>query len=175
VSRPVAPKAARPAAPGARRIGAWLVRVRRGALAAGLLLLPACYATRLTTTSRIAPGERVAIDVNDQGRAALGERIGPEIRRLGGTYLGESNGEIELRVMDVTDLNGSRTTWSGESIKLRREHVKDMYERRFSRARTAVVVGVVAAGLVAFIATRGLFGFGPGGPGDDGGGGGNQQ
>lgn len=173
IARAVARAVARPARRGGPSGPYRRPLVRGAVLALNLLVLSACYTTRLTTAPRLAPGDRVALDVNDQGRTALGDRIGPEIRRLGGTFVGESNGEVELRVTDVTDLNGTRTAWSGETIRLRREHVRDLYARRFSRARTAIAVGVVAAGLVAFIATRGLFGLG-GNERGDGGGDGNQ-
>lgn len=153
---------------------------RRGAVVAAALLallaLPACYVVAPTTATRLAPGARMAVDVNDQGRTALGERIGPEIRRLGGMFVGESDGELELRVTDVTDLSGTRTTWSGEPIKLRREYVKDMYERKFSRGRTAIAAGAAVAAVIAFIASRSLFGLGgdEGGAGGDGNGGAQQ-
>jgi len=166
-----------PAAPTVRsRRSRRAYALRGGLLAAALLALPACYTVAPTATSRLTPGVRMTVDVSDQGRVALRERVGPEIRRLGGTYVGESNGEIEMRVTDVTDLNGTRTNWSGETIRLTGEQVKDLYERKFSRGRTAVAVGLVTAGLVAWIASRGLFGFGgdEGGVGGDGSGQGQQ-
>jgi hypothetical protein len=55
-------------------------------------------------------------------------------------------------------------------VTLRREHYQSMRERQLSRGRTFMLAGSLSAGVVAFVATRSLFGFGagndnpPGGP-----------
>lgn len=146
----------------------------------GLLLLPlllcaaGCYAY-VPVPSPVPTGTRVAIDLNDEGRAGLRGMIGPAIARLEGPLVHNSDTAFLLNVWETRGLNGQLNRWSGETVSLRREYVQRITERRFSRSRTTFAVLMSAAGVLAFILTRDLLGFGggdvsnvpPGGGGDD--------
>jgi hypothetical protein len=139
-----------------------------------LLGVAACY-KYTPVPSPIPVGTRVAVELNDQGRADLRGVIGPAISRLEGSLLHNSDTAFVLNVMETRGLSGQLNRWSGETVSLRREYVQQVTERRFSRSRTTVAALVSAAGVLAFIITRNLLGFGgedvsnvpPGGNGND--------
>lgn len=139
-----------------------------------LLCAAGCYAY-VAVPSPIPTGTRVAVDLNDQGRADLHGMIGPAIARLEGPLVHNSDTAFVLNVLETRGLSGQLNRWSGETVSLRREYVQRITERRFSRSRTTVAVLVSAAGVLAFILTRDLLGFGggdvsnvpPGGGGDN--------
>ena len=110
---------------------------RIAVLAVGALGLVGCYTLQPTSGATPPVGKDVAFDVNDAGRFALGASLGPEIAQIQGRLLEQENGEYVVAVSGVRQLRGGEQTWSGEKVRIKREHVNSTYERRFSRARTA--------------------------------------
>jgi hypothetical protein len=139
------------------------------------LLLAGCYTyTPLHTIPE--PGVQVALDLNDRGRVAMADSIGPEIARVEGTLVSKTDSLWVLRMNGTEGIRGGHVKWSGEQIGFRPDHVRSISERKFSKQRTALVAGSAAAAVVAFVASRDLFGFGGGDndrrdPGGGGGGG----
>ncbi len=139
-----------------------------------LLCAAGCY-WYVPVPSPVPVGTRVAVDLNDQGRAELRGMIGAEIARVEGPLVHNSDTAYVLNVLETRGTAGQQTRWNGETVSLRREYVRQITERRFSRSRTAVGVLAGAAGVLAFILTRELLGLGggdvsnvpPGGGGDD--------
>lgn len=130
-------------------------RIRVVAAATMGLALVGCYTLQPTGGARPAVGSEVAFDVNDAGRFALGGALGPEIARVHGRLLEQADSEYVLAVSGIQHLRGGEQAWSGETVRIKREHVNSTYTRKFSRGRT-VALGAVGVGLVAFLVTRSL-------------------
>jgi len=137
-------------------------------------VLAACYTYTPLPTLAPTPQASVALTLSDQGRVGAGPTMGAGVARVEGALIGSTDSDFTLRVAAITDLRGRQTRWSGETVTLQRAWVGNAYKRRFSRSRTYVLVGALAAGFVSFAVTRHWFG---GGPLTDnpGGGGGSQQ
>ena len=118
-----------------------------------------CYSLVPVGGASPAPGTRIALDVNDAGRAALGGAIGPEVDRVEGQLIEQTGGEYLLGVTSVSLLRGGTQTWKGERVVVKPEFVSNVYERRFDVARTGLAAAAVTAG-VAFIVTQDLLGGG---------------
>jgi len=131
----------------------------RLSLAACLLSGTGCYTLQSTQTAP-SPGTVMAFDVNDAGRVALGGTIGPEIGQVEGRLLSQENGEYVLAVSTVRMLRGGEQVWSGERVRINREHVGNTYVRRFDKGRTIALGAVVVGGVAAIIASRDLIGLG---------------
>jgi hypothetical protein len=100
--------------------------------------------------------------LNDQGRADLRAVIGSEIARVEGSLVHNSDTAYVLNVLATRGMSGHLSRWSGEMVSVRREYVRQITERRFSRSRTTVAVVAGTAGVLAFILTRKLLGLGGG-------------
>jgi hypothetical protein len=139
-----------------------------------LLCAAGCY-SYVAVPSPVPVGTHVAVDLNDRGRADLGGLIGAEIGRVEGALVHNSDTAFVVNVRETRSMRGQQTRWGGETVSLRREYVRQITERRFSRSRTTVGVLAGAAGVLAFILSRELLGLGggdisnvpPGGGGDD--------
>jgi hypothetical protein len=130
-----------------------------------------CYTLQPTVGVTPELGVRVAFDINDAGRAALGGAMGPEIDRVDGRLLEKSNEDYRVAVTGVRMLRGGYQVWKGETVSINPSHVRSWYIRKFSPTRTAILTTVVTGGFVAFMASRGLIGFGdPSDPPSDSGG-----
>lgn len=119
------------------------------------VLLAGCYT--LQPTGGVVPGAgtSIALDINDAGRVALGGSMGPEIARIEGRLLSVDNDEFRVAVSAVHLLRGGEQAWSGEDVRVRREYVSTIQERRFSRGRT-IALGAAGVGGVAFFVTRSI-------------------
>ena len=133
-----------------------------------------CYAYAPASAPRLVPGTRVAFEVNDDGRAALARALAPAITRLEGTLLSADGGQMVVALSGYSQIRGGHTQLTGDTVRLRGEHVAVVQQRQFSRRRTALAVGAALAVAVTFLASRGAFGRGT--PPEDRGGdpGGNQ-
>ncbi len=121
--------------------------------------LSACYEYVPMQVNSV-PNPRVEVMVTDRGRVELLPQLGQGVLSFEGTLDGRRDSSYVVHVAEVTYINRQTNRWSGESITVSQEAVRDMRVRRISRMRTfAVVAGSVGAGLV-FVVSRGLFGGG---------------
>ena len=154
------------------RGGAGTVGVPARVLALVLALLPfatsACY-TYAPLRTAPNPGTVVVLDINDQGRVALGQRLGTELARIEGELVRRTDSEYVVRMRQVQTLGGTTTHWSGETVELRDEYVKNVGERQLSRSRSLFAAAgfAIAVGLV--VAGQSLLGLGAGDSRDGGG------
>lgn len=121
----------------------------------GAFLLPAatgCYTYRQVAEGTLPPGSNVVLGITDRGRQEVGESVGPGALRIRGHLVSATDSSYVLRVSSVQFINGRTTKWSGEQVVVSRDHVGSIAEQRYSRARTWMTIGGVAAG-VALAAT----------------------
>ena len=119
--------------------------------------LTGCYAGQTLVTAPTA-GMRVEVDLNDRGRVAYGERIGQSAARIEGTVEAVSDSAYTVRVANVRYLNGQSDAWGSEKLTVSREYVTRVRERRFSRSRTALLAGGIAAAVIGFVTSLVLSG-----------------
>jgi hypothetical protein len=131
-----------------------------GLVLAAAPLFAACYVYSPVMTPEPQPGMRLALDLNDQGRAALVTSVGPEVERVEGALVSNGGGEYLIRVSDVFGLRGTRTKWSGETVSFREEYLSRVREKRLSGGRTAFLVGSVVGAVVGLMASTDLVGGG---------------
>jgi hypothetical protein len=127
--------------------------------AASALVLVGCYTLQPAGGVPPAIGEKVAFDVNDNGRAALSGSMGPEIGQIEGRLLQKDSAQYVIAVSVVRILRGGEQVWSGEPVRIKSEYVTTAYTRHFASGRTAIL-GALGAGAVAFIVTRSIIGSG---------------
>jgi hypothetical protein len=99
-------------------------------------------------------GAQVALEVTDEGRVALNEKIGPGVVRLEGTLAGVEGDELLVDASAVRQVRGYITDLGGVRVRLPKNYVTRMDERRFSKSRTLMVVGGVVAVVAGFFATK---------------------
>ncbi len=141
----------RPAAPSVGR--------RAGAFALVFLLgfTSGCYTfTPVATTPE--PGTDMVLGLNDQGRVSLGQSVGPAAQTIEGRLRAKNDSAYVIAVSSVRYFNGGTNVWSGEPLSVGTSMIQEARERRFSRSKTALVVGAAAAGVLSFILSRSLFG-----------------
>jgi hypothetical protein len=135
-------------------------------LSAGVFLLSAatqasCYVYSVPPSGQPVPGSRYSFAITDQGRVGLADRLGPGVETIEGTLVGQNGGGYLVSVTRIKSIGGGFSHWAGERVAVSAEHVATVRERRLSRRRTALAAGAAVAAVGTFIATRGLFGFGP--------------
>lgn len=166
----VRPARATPRRPASRGpASAWS---RRAASALALSGVTACYST-VPLQPAPAPGTRVVLDLNDQGRVELGDRIGPGAMTVGALLDARTDTSMQVRVRSVSYLNGQTNTWSGESMTIPTRLVGQARQQNFSRTRSASVGAAIVAGIVLIITKTNLIGSSSGGTREPGGGGGS--
>jgi len=140
----------------------------RAGVALALLLAPqlaGCFHYAPVTATGRLPGAEVAVGITDRGREAMTPMVGAEVARINGRVVQSTDTALVLAVASVDHLRGLPTRWAGESIAVKRDFISTVGERRLSRGRTAVVLGIVAVA-VAVASRIAIEGFGTGG-GDD--------
>ena len=141
----------------ARRTAVFTATVLCGSAATG------CYVYEPSTSSLLAPGKSIALDLNDLGRLNLSNQIGPEVKRISGILVSQSNGNYVLHVSEITFFNARTSEWSGEAVNVRADYVSGVYEQKLSGSRTALAVAGSVAGVGALIGARSLIANGSGG------------
>lgn len=153
----------------------WRGRVWRqligGLTAVALSLQVGCYSYLPLQTSVPATGKRIAVLLNDRGRASVTDRLGSAIDKVDGLLVSGDEASITLEVYRTLDLRGNAATWTGERVQVSREGISGYQERQFSRKRTVLltvaVVGVITASML--MVNLDLFGSSPGSSRDSGG------
>jgi hypothetical protein len=145
---------------------------RSGVLVIAVALSAAgCYRLQPVVGPAPATGSQVAVYVNDAGRAALSVNVGSSIERIEGRLSAQDAAGYAISVKHVYFLRGGVQIWSGESVRIPREHVESFAERRISKGRT-LALGAAGAGSIGLMFASGLLGSGlgdpPGTPSDSG-------
>jgi hypothetical protein len=149
----------------------WASQIGRLLVAITVLpLLAGCYTMTPLATMQPAPGTKLTVLLNDEGRMNTAQQVGPYTVRIDGQLVQASESNYVLSVTDVVDIRGAHSKWTGETVPLPRSYVMTTYERKFSTPKTVLLLGVVTAGFVALVASFNLFGFGGGSNGSGGGG-----
>ncbi len=124
---------------------------------ASALLLGGCYSYSGLVTDRPVPAQWIEITLNDRGRAELERNVGSDVLSVAGAVESVSDSGFVLRVQRVTDINRNVAHWANEPVTFRTEWVRQVRERKFSTARTVLLVGSTA-GAVALAAATPLVG-----------------
>lgn len=132
---------------------------RVGVLVALLASAGGCYVYTAAPTNP-APGTQLKLELSDKGRVGLGDSVGSGAQAIEGTTVVTTDTSFALKVSQVSYLNGLSNKWSGENLLVSRDFVSTAKEKKFSSGRTWTTVAAVGAALVAFIASRSLFGSG---------------
>ena len=106
-----------------------------------------CYTYVPSQASYLQPGREVAIDINDLGRVNLSTQIGAEVARVAGILQQQTGTDYAIRVNELTYLNGRTALWSGESLVIRQDYVRGVFEKKVSPGKTAAAV-IASAGVV---------------------------
>jgi hypothetical protein len=118
-------------------------------LTAGLVLLAACYTYRPLETPTPAPGQRVSAQLTTEGSRDLTMQIGPEVLHVEGNVIDADSAGMDLDVLEIESYRGIRSDWHGERVRLPRESVAGMQQRRLSIGGTGLLAGALTAGLYA--------------------------
>jgi len=132
--------------------------MRRFILGGLLVGAQGCYTYVPIRTAVPATGERVALQITDRGRVELADRLGPGIVRMEGLVARADSIEYVVNLHRIAQIGAGTSRWSGEAVRVNKDYVGGVELRKLSRGRTALVAGVVAGAVVAFIASRGIFG-----------------
>jgi hypothetical protein len=134
------------------------------------LLTAGCYAYRPLPGPAPAVGSQVELELSDEGSRALAGEVGPGTERLRGTVIRADSALVELAVQAVQNTKGEPTDWNGEPVRIPRQYLDRIQERRLSVGGTGILGGAIAAGLIAAYelfggggSSQGPLGGGPGG------------
>ena len=125
------------------------------AVASACVLLAGCYTTVPVETAP-PPGQVVVLDLNDRGRDRLGRSIGSAAKSIEGALDSRTDSAYVVKVSSVVYMNGQNNRWTLEPLTIQSDLVRELRVKRFSRGRTAMMVGGGLGALVAMIATRQL-------------------
>lgn len=143
-------------------------RSRAGA-ALALLLVPqlaGCFQHVGVPATGRPTGAEVAVSITDRGREVMTPLVGANVRRINGRVVSSTDTALVLAVTSVDHLRGEPDRWGGENVAVPRDFISTVGERRLSRGRTAIVLGVVAVG-VAVASRIAIEGFGTGNGGGE--------
>jgi len=135
------------------------------------LVLTGCYTYRPIAIPAPAEGTRVSAQLTGQGSVDLAGQIGPDVLHVEGDVIGADSTGLELVVREIESFRGIRSDWQGERVRIPRQAVAGMQERRLSIGGTGLLGGVMAAGLYAIYRVLGGPGLFEGNTGQGAGGG----
>lgn len=111
-----------------------------------LLVSSACQRyVPLELTPR-ALGSDVRLNLSESAATTSFARIGSRIQQAEGRLLYASDSTLAIGVSAVTRTNGVEDAWSGDTVVFQRSQVIDVEQRKISRSRTLLSLGVLVAG-----------------------------
>lgn len=135
-------------------------------------LMTGCYV--YTPVSQVGSGRVVLLGINDRGRVGIGQEVGAAAHAVEGTLTADPDSVYAVKVAAVRYLGGQTQRWTGEPLRISKDFVSDVREKRFSRSRSAMAAAAIVGGAVILILTRSLIGAGstdrnpdPDGPGGE--------
>ena len=140
----------------------WIMRLRhrweiegRILLLCAALNLAACYTYRPLETTQPEAGSRVSAQLTNSGSQELIAEIGPDVLHVEGMVLHADSAGLDLEVKEIESYRGIRSDWNGEQVRLPREAVAGLQERRLSPGGTGLMGGAIVAGLLCHLSRTG--------------------
>jgi hypothetical protein len=143
----------------------------RRLLFASMLLLAGCYTYRPLANTAPPPGQRVSAQLTTEGSKELTGQIGPEVLHVEGQVVSADSGGLDMDVQEIESVRGIRSDWHGEHVRLPRQAVAGLQERRLSIGGTTLLGAALVGGLYAMYQLVGGGGLFEGGTGQAGSGG----
>jgi hypothetical protein len=143
---------------------------RRVLLLCAAVSLAACYTYRPLETTEPEAGSRVSAQLTTSGSQELVAEIGPDVLHVEGKVLHADSAGLDLEVKEIESYRGIRSDWNGEQVRLPREAVAGLQERRLSPGGTGLMGGAIVAGLYAIYHVLGGEALFEGNPGQSAGG-----
>jgi hypothetical protein len=134
-----------------------------------ITLLGACYTYRPLPYPTPEPGQRVSAQLTTEGSRELTGQIGPEVLHVEGNVIEADSLGMDMNVLEVESYRGFRSDWHGERLRIPREAVAGMQQRRLSVGGTGLMAGVLTAGLYVVYKVLGGSGSSEGSNGQGGG------
>jgi hypothetical protein len=123
-----------------------------GCLCAALLVLQAgCYTYLPMQTNVPATGKRIAVVLNDRGRAMIGDKLGSAMDKADGLLVAADDASVTIEVYRTTDMKGNQATWTGERVTFPRDGVSGFQERLLSKKKSYMLVGAVVVGITVSV------------------------
>lgn len=94
-------------------------------------------------------GRDVQVTLSDSGAVVLGGQIGYGAEAILGHVQSDSDNRLVLAVSGVRQRDGNEVSWKGERLAVPHPLIREVEERRFSRARTTLFSGALAVALVS--------------------------
>ncbi len=124
-----------------------------GLCAAALGMQVACYSYAPLQTAAPAQPKEMGVVLNDRGRTLLADRVGALVDRIDGRIVSIDSQNIVMNVARVTDVRGTASTWTGEQVTIPRDGVLGFRERKLSKLKILVLVGVAALAIATVLRT----------------------
>lgn len=134
------------------------------------LVLAGCYTYRPLEKPEPAPGDRVSAQLTTDGSRELAGQIGPDVLHVEGDVLNADSTGLDLEVREIESYRGIRSDWRGEQVRLPRQAVAGIQQRRLSVGGTGLMGGVLVGGLYVIYRVLGGPGLFEGNDGQVGGG-----
>ena len=129
-----------------------------------VLATAGCYTYVPLETATPPVGETMLFHITDRGRVGLAESFGSGLMRVEGRLTRIDTRDYVMDVFRVAQLDGTRSTWSGESVRLDKEFVGQVQRRQLSRTRTYALAAGITAGVAVLAASGNLLGAFSGDP-----------
>ena len=121
------------------------------------VVVTGCYTMQPVAQRDFPAGMILSLNINDAGRVGLAGRMGQNITVVQGRLVQHDTAGYLLAVQEVQTFRDGTQVWSGERVQVRNEFVNQANERKFSRGKTAIVVGA-SIGIVVLLASQGIIG-----------------
>jgi hypothetical protein len=133
-----------------------------------LLVLAGCYTYQPLSSPEPEVGARVSVQLTDAGSRDLWSQIGPNVLHVEGDVLSADSGALNLSVRQVENQRGVPSDWNGERVRVPREAVAGLQQRRLSPGGTGLLGGVAVVAMYALYRVLGGGGLLEGNPGSGG-------
>jgi hypothetical protein len=134
-------------------------------------VLCGCYVNTPLVTTVPEPGTRLHVQLTDDGAQSLARYLGPNVAYIDGRLIQRQDSGMTLSVNSTTARTGEQQSWKGENVQIPKSAVATVEQKKVSKWRTALVAGVVVAGVAVISGVSG----GSSGSSHGGGGGGSNQ
>src|SRR5918994_855051 len=107
------------------------------------MLLAGCYTYRPLAGPEPAPGDRVSAQLTTEGSRDLAGQIGPDVLHVEGDVLEVDSIGFNLQVREIESYRGIRSGWRGERLRVPRQAVAGIQQRKLSVGGTGFMGGVL--------------------------------
>jgi hypothetical protein len=125
--------------------------MRRAFVIATVVIGTGCFTYKQVPVTGVTVGTSVKVTLTDAGTKSVEQAVGPYVLSFEGVVRGSDPSQLSVALESVIRRDAGQSQWNGELVSVATGDIRDLQEKKLSKAKSWTVGGILIAGGTAVV------------------------